>query len=186
MPKVIEREKIFRAAINILVTHGYESATTKKIAAAADIHEATLFRKFGNKLNLIEQAIEFQLSATPLNKLIYTGMLESDLLSIVQAYLATNQLHGELIPILLAEAPRNPEMKGSIKKLWKNIQTVTDILQQYQTKGKLKKEPLLTCVNALIGPLMTSQMIRRANLGLPVPDIDAQGYVTTFLHGRKP
>jgi hypothetical protein len=32
---------------------------------------------------------------------------------------------------------------------------------------------------------MTGQMMRRANLGLPVPDMDASAHVDSFLHGRK-
>lgn len=185
MPKVIDQEKIFNAAIDVLVTHGYESATTKKIAAAAGMHEATLFRKFGTKLRLIEQAIEQQISTAPLNKLQFTGDLEVDLLSIVGAYMDTDQQFGELIPILLAEVPRNPELKQSTLKLWVNIKLILDILQRYQERGMLKKEPVLNSVNVLIGPLMVSQMFRRANLGLPVPAIDPQEHVATFLHGRK-
>lgn len=185
MPKVIDQEKVFKAAIDVLVTHGYESATTKKIAAAAGIHEATLFRKFDNKLNLIEQAIEQEISTAPLSKLQYTGDLEVDLLNIVQAYLDTDQQFGELIPVLLAEVPRNPELKQSALKLWMNIQVLIGILKRYQEEGMLKKEPALSSANALIGPLMVSQMFRRANLGLPVPAIDPQEQVATFLHGRK-
>ena len=73
----------------------------KDMAVAAGIHEATLFRKYGTKASLIEKAIEAQLSATPLNRLSYTGELKADLGAIVQAYIETSQTYGPVIPALL-------------------------------------------------------------------------------------
>ena len=45
MPKVIDERKLFSAALDILISHGYEGATTQKIADVAGVNEATLFRK---------------------------------------------------------------------------------------------------------------------------------------------
>jgi len=185
MPKVIDEAIIFRTVIALLVSHGYEGATTKEIAAISGVNEVTLFRKYGSKAIMIEKAIEYQLSNTPLNKLTFTGDLESDLRDIVQAYLDTNHQFGELIPILLSEVARNPELKQSALKLWMNVQVITKIIEQYQDQGMLKKEPALNSANVLLGPLMTSLMFQRANLGLPVPAIDIQDHVNTFLNGKK-
>ena len=185
MPKVIDETKIFRTVIEMLVIHGYEGATTKEMAENADVNEATLFRKYGSKAELFEKAINHQFKETPLNKLVYTGDLEADLLAIVEAYLDTNEAYGEFIPILLTELPRHPELKGAFITPWNNIQSIIKILQEYQSRGLLKQESPLNCLNALIGPIMTSQMIRRANPGLPVPGIKAQEHLTTFLRGRK-
>jgi AcrR family transcriptional regulator len=169
-----------------LVSHGYEGATTKEIAEIAGVNEATLFRKYGSKADLFEKAINCQLSDTPLNQLAYTDNLEADLLTIVEAYKETNEMYGEIIPTLLAELPRRPELKGAFDIAWGNIQRIVEIIQQYQSRGLLKREPPLTSLNALIGPMMTRQMIQRADLGLPVPKLDPTEHVNTFLHGRKP
>ena len=37
--------------------YGYAAATTKKLAKAAGIGEVTLFRKYGNKAQLVKQAM---------------------------------------------------------------------------------------------------------------------------------
>ncbi len=186
MPKIIDEGSVFRTVIDRWVSHGYEGATTKEIAEAAGVNEVTLFRKYGSKAELFEKAIHHQLADTPLNKLLYTGELEADLIAIIEAYLKTNELYGEIIPTILAEAPRHPELKGAFQTPWKNIQVVAKILQKYQAQGLLKPESPLTSLNALIGPLMTGQMIRRADLGIPVPEMDAREHVEAFLHGRKP
>ena len=58
MPKVIDETKIFSAALDILISHGYEGATTQKIADVAGVNEVTLFRKYGSKAGLFEKVIE--------------------------------------------------------------------------------------------------------------------------------
>jgi AcrR family transcriptional regulator len=186
MPKVIDETKIFSAALDILVSHGYEGATTQKIADVAEVNEVTLFRKYGSKAGLFKKVIDHQLSDTPLNKLVYTGDLEADLLTIVKAYVETNEAHGNIIPILLIEMPRYPDLQGSFNTPWKNIQAIIKIIQKYQKQGLLKYESPLASLSALIGPILVSQMLRQANLNLPVPTIDPQAHVDAFLNGRKP
>lgn len=185
MPKIIDEAKIFSIVIDLLVSHGYEGTTTKDIAATAGVNEVTLFRKYGSKAGLFGKAINHQLADTPLNKLVYTGELEADLINIVKAYMETNEMYGEIIPTLLTESPHHPELRGAFKTPWENIQLILRIIQKYQAQGLLKEESSLSCLNALIGPLMTGQMMRRANLGLPVPKMDAREHVNAFLHGRK-
>jgi AcrR family transcriptional regulator len=185
MPKVVDEIGVFKAVVEMFALHGYEGATTKEVAQAAGINEATLFRKYGSKAELFEKAIQHQLADTPLNRLIYTGDLDADLLAIVDAYLETNDIHGEIIPAILAEVPRQPELKGSLCTPWENIQPAIKILQAYQMQGLLKDDSPFSCLNALIGPLMTSQMFRRADPGFPVAIIDPSEHVKAFLHGRK-
>jgi len=185
MPKVIDETKIFSAALDIMVSHGYEGATTQKIAAIAGINEVTLFRKYGSKAGLFEKVIEHQLSDTPLNKLAYTGDLEADLLAIVDAYIETNELHGNIIPLLLIEMPRYPDLQGSFNTPWKNLQGIIKIIQKYQKQGQLRNESPLASLTALIGPILVTQMLRHANFNLPIPAMDSQSHVDAFLNGRK-
>jgi len=186
MPKVIDETKIFSAALEILISHGYEGATTQKIAGVAGVNEVTLFRKYGSKAGLFEKVIEHQLADTPLNKLAYTGDLKADLLAIVDAYVETNETHGNIIPLLLIEMPRYPDLQGSFNVPWKNLQGIIKIIQKYQKQGELRDEPPLACLSALIGPVLTGQMLRHAKLNLPIPVMDSQAHVDAFLHGRKP
>lgn len=52
------RDKLMMTAIELIAENGYKGVSTKQIAASAGVSEMTLFRQFGNKQNLIEQAIE--------------------------------------------------------------------------------------------------------------------------------
>ncbi len=54
-------KKIMRATFRILQKEGFAKATTKKIAAEAEVNEVTIFRKFQNKSNLVETTKEYYL-----------------------------------------------------------------------------------------------------------------------------
>lgn len=51
------RDRIIRAAIEIFAEAGYRGATTRRIAQQAGVNEVTLFRHFGSKDELIEEAL---------------------------------------------------------------------------------------------------------------------------------
>jgi len=185
MPKIIDETKIFNAAMNILMSLGYDGATTKEIADIAGVNEVTLFRKYGSKAGLFEKAIEHRLTDAPLTNVTYTGNLETDLLAIVEAYVQTNEAYGDIIPIILLELPRNPDLQKSIDTPWKNLQGIFNIIQEYQKLGLLKNESPFGTVSALMGPIMINQMFRHAYLDFPDSAIDPQVHVDAFLNGRR-
>ncbi|MGA9192710.1 MAG: TetR/AcrR family transcriptional regulator, partial [Anaerolineales bacterium] len=162
----------------------YEGATTQKIAERAGVNEVTLYRRYRSKADLFEQAIRQRLSDTTLAKVAYTGDLEADLRTVVEAYIETNDLHGDIVPLILLEAPRNPEMRRSLDIPWNNVQVVLKILERYRSQGLLKDESPLASLSALIGPIMVSQMFRRANPDIAAPAVEPNEYVDAFLHGR--
>jgi len=186
MPKIIDEEKVFAAVVNVLTTSGYENATTKDLAAAAGMHEATLFRKYESKLKLVARAIEHQFSQVPLAHLQYTGDLEADLLDIVRAYVETNQSNGAIIPMLLIEMARHPELTEIFDTPLDNILSIIQIVQRYQQEGQLKEESPIQAMLALIGGPMSYYMFARAIPSFPIPPLDPQAHVAGFLHGRKP
>lgn len=51
------RAKILEAAARVYSQHGFRGATTRLIAQEADVNEVTLFRTFGSKEALIEEAL---------------------------------------------------------------------------------------------------------------------------------
>lgn len=186
MPKVIDETRVFEAAVELFVTHGYEGTTTKRIAAVAGVNEATLFRRYGSKAQLMEAAIDHQWQDVPLASLEYTGELEGDLTAIVDAYVATSRLRGAIVPAILVELARNEELRGAFQHAALNIGQAAEILARHQTEGRLRPEDPMQAITALVAPIMVSEMIRRAGVGLQPPAIDTQEYVRAFLGGRSP
>lgn len=185
MPKRVDEGRILDAAADMLVARGYAGATTKAIADASGINEVTLFRRFGSKAALFARAIDRRLAAVPLSRVSFTGDLEGDLQGFVEAYIETNETHGDIVAVILTEIPRNPELRSLLHTPWSNLQGVMELLQRYQRTGKLEAESPLTALSALVGPLMISQMFRRANARVRVPVVDPRAHVAAFLNGRK-
>jgi AcrR family transcriptional regulator len=183
MPKIINDEQVFQAAVDIFTARGYHGATTNDIAMAAGINEVTLFRKYGNKANLITQAIRYFLSDMPLNQVTYTGNLTVDLEGIVQRYIETNALHGRIVPVLLSQIPHYPELKSLFPYLIESQSGVAHIIQTYQAQGVLIEEDVPMTMGTLLGPIVTRYMFQRAAGGDPAP-IDIPQYVKRFLSGR--
>src|ERR1044071_8391805 len=51
------RARILDAAARVYAEFGYRGATTRRIAVAAGVNEVTLFRTFGSKAALIDEAV---------------------------------------------------------------------------------------------------------------------------------
>lgn len=185
MPKVIREDRVYEAALSVFLARGYEKATTKEISEAAGINETTLFRKYGSKAGLLKQALQHLAASTPLDRIRYTGDLEGDLVAITEAYLQTSRARGELIPVLLAELPRYPELREVLEPPLAILRAVGEVLEQYQNQGLLRREPILMTTGALMGPLIVTRMMRLAGPEMTVPEADPRQHVALFLRGRR-
>ncbi len=186
MPKVIHEANVFTAVSKVFTKWGYENSTTKGLAEAAGIHEATLFRKYQSKEKLFIKAMKHEFSHVPLHHVKYTGNLEADLLSIVNAYIDTLHSHGDIMSLLFIEVPRYPELKEALDVPLKNIQAITKIVDQYQAQGSLVRENVMDSLAALIGPLMAKYMFSRMNTSTVRSELEPSDYINLFLSGRKP
>ncbi len=184
MPKLIDEGRVFTAVLEVFVTKGYAGSGTKEIARLAGVNEATLFRRYGSKAELVVAAARAHLREVPLRELRATGELEQDLLLIVEAYLETNARVGAVIPVLLVEAARHPELAPALQTVWENLSPMLGIIERHQASGALQRESPLATMAALIGPLLAMGMFRQANPGQSLFDADAQHHVRCFLQGR--
>jgi AcrR family transcriptional regulator len=59
------RTAILNAAVQVFSQHGFRGSTTRRIADAAEVNEVTLFRYFGSKEALLQEAINISDGPTP-------------------------------------------------------------------------------------------------------------------------
>src|SRR5215204_2309682 len=52
------RTAILNAAVTVFSQHGFRGSTTRRIADAASVNEVTIFRYFGSKEALLQEAIK--------------------------------------------------------------------------------------------------------------------------------
>ena len=187
MPKIIEDEQVYLAALQTIMERGYAGATTKQIAEAANMSEVTLFRKYGSKAELIKQAItdmaeqmDFE-SATR-----YTGDVGDDLRRVVAMYQGAAEQKGQFIYTIILEIQRYPELAEAVGKPVQMFNRIGDLIGRYQKEGVLKTEHPMQALAGLLGPLIAANMIRNAVKDMPFPPTDLENHVACFLNGRIP
>ena len=182
VPRKINEERVFETVVALWLDQGYAGTTTKRIAELAGVNEATLFRRYGGKAELMVSAICKPLQNVPLRTLTASDDVEADLRGLVEGYLETNRQVGAIFPQLLVEVSRHPELLPALEVAWENIGHLIGLIEHHQVRGSLHKENPLTALAALIGPLFVVEQFRRA---LPdPPTIDVEDHVRGFLRGR--
>lgn len=185
MPKQIDDTIVYHAAIDTLLARGYAGATTKRIAQAAGINEATLFRKYGKKAQLITAAVKHASIQLHPDDFVYSGDVAADLLRILQAYLDSAETRIPLFFVIMSEISRFPEMREAIDVLFAALEQTSELITRYQLEGILRVEHPIHTVNALLGPVLSTIMLQNADPNCPIPPVDLAKHITNFLAGRQ-
>jgi AcrR family transcriptional regulator len=185
MPKVIDIERLFEAAIAAFAEHGYSGATTKEIARRAGVNEVTLFRRYGTKAELITEALTQGLSNTPFAHVTATDDVTADLVALASAYTETTRRFGGAVLTLLAEAARHPELQGALSALLPNLQNAAQIIAAHQDRGRIRPGDPLQQLVVLVGPLMASGLWARTGAAGGAPDLDPRSVARAFLDGHR-
>lgn len=191
---MIEDERILEVALDVIAERGYTGATTRRIAEAAGINEVTLFRRFGNKKNLLMEAAAHEARQASVAQVEYTGDLKVDLKRVIEFYQELMRKRARVVMMLLSELPRQPELREAMGTPIGIIDTVTGLLQRYQKEGALEHEPPMVAFYALVGPIYLEAAVRlaldshspaeSAAQRLSATHIDTTEHVRRFLSGR--
>lgn len=83
------RQKIMDAAMELVIEKGYSDTTTVDIAKRAGVNEATLFRRFGSKKEILQSALQEPKWVPRLDVAVFsdaTGDLKTDLTRFMGEY----------------------------------------------------------------------------------------------------
>jgi AcrR family transcriptional regulator len=186
MPRIVDEPAIFEAVMALFAAHGYDGMTTRDVATAAGVNEATLFRRYGSKAELVRRAINEQWRHVPLASVTTTGNVLDDLVAIVEAYEETSRSHGAIVTTLLVELMRHRDLAPAFEGGMENIRQLVAVITAHQEAGRLRPENPVAALTALLGPLMVTEMFRRAGIAHPPDRIDAVDHVRAFMVGRAP
>ena len=137
-------KKIIEATFSILQDEGFTKATTKKIAAEAGVNEVTIFRKFKNKKNLVEETKEYYLKIL-IEKLENIFDFNED--DELEEYLQSNFIgiinipdsEFSIIKVAMEEVRDTPEKKQLILRITKTVIDKLDEFFKFQIEnGKIR------------------------------------------------
>lgn len=178
--------RLLLAALELLAERGYKGATTREIARRAGVNEVTLFRRFGSKEALLRAALSRFIPAGFLDRLPEEDApLKEGLEQLLEAYLDLLKAHQALLPKLLAELLRYPELRGAgpPEGVLGALERVVAFFRAQQRRGFLRAdEPPEEMALAFVGPLMARFLLGEA-LGVHLP-LDQEAYLRGYLEGR--
>lgn len=134
------KSKLMLAAIDLMADKGYKGVSTKEIAATAGVSEMTLFRNFGSKLNLLEQAVDRYHYSIEMEKLFNESLtwdLRADLHTICRMYHEIMQHNRKLFLIVLGDNELISIREQAGKHPRKLLELLTNYFNEMQTKNKM-------------------------------------------------
>jgi len=182
----ISDDQILDAALRAIVENGYHGATINIIAAHAGINQVTLFRRFGNKESLVSAAVEREARRFDQLQLDKSQDVERDLEAIVRFYQQLMSQRGQVVMSLVVESARHPELRALLSSTTSIITQATEVLTHHQGTGALRSEPVDHTFAALVGPLLSMEMLSTMHPEVMMLDIEPRTYVRRFLDGRRP
>jgi AcrR family transcriptional regulator len=183
------RDRLLLAAITLFGEAGYRGATTRRIAEAAGVNEVTLFRLFGTKRALLDEAVErSQLEVAGVADAFLPdepGDVVAELTAWARVHWRANRDHRAVIRKMMSEAEENPQMSHCLGEGWKQTHSAVErYLQRLADRGELQPGvSVQTAVAMLAGVLFADAMARdmMKRSVLPPERTAIQEYVTLFV-----
>lgn len=140
MQTLDNKSKLMLTAIDLMAEKGYKGVSTKEIAAVAGVSEMTLFRNFGSKQNLLEQAVDRYHYSVEMEKLFKEDIkwnLKEDLFTICQMYHDIMQRNRKLFIIVLSDNELTSIREKADRHPRKFLELLTKYFDEMQSKHKM-------------------------------------------------
>ena len=161
---------IVRAAVDLIGERGLSGLTVDAVATRAGVGKATIYRRWPSKGDLVIGTLAAALEYSPVPD---RGGLRADLLALAEtmaAWLREPRVEG-LLPAVVAEASRSPEVRASLGALVDDRrETARAVLRRAQRRGELRRGVDVEAVlDLLAGALHFRTMVSREPLGPEIP-----------------
>jgi AcrR family transcriptional regulator len=160
-------DAIHLAVLEELATHGYGRMSIEGVARRAGVGKTTIYRRWGSKLSMVLDVV----SAVAVSGMSPpdTGSLRGDLRAVLGAtsLALRHPLALQIIPDLLAEAARNPDIAVTLQAALRETQTVVSsaVLKKAVDRGEIPPgTDVQLALDLAIGPLYWRLAVVRSKL----------------------
>ena len=163
---------ILDATLELLASEGFDRLTVEGVAAHAGVGKATIYRRWPSKLALVLAAVG-ELATHPLPELT-TGRTRDDLVNLLRHIIEalTGTIAGRILPGLVAESARSPELLGVLHDFWISRRgLMLEVLRQGSAQGDLPEDVDHELIaDLLYGPVHYRFLISAAPVDPPLAE----------------
>ncbi len=175
---------IIAATLELLAEGGVRDLHMDDVADRARVGKATIYRRYRSKNSLISAAVATLVGEIEIPD---TGSTQADLLALMSqaVELYSGSLAPRLMPSLVEEAHRNPELARTVRGefLARRRAALSTVLNRGVLRGDLRRDlDVELALDVLGGAIFYRLLIT----GGPIDQRLAQGVVELILHGFAP
>jgi len=188
------RRQVLDTAIGVFAQQGFRGTTTKRLAAAAGVSEATIYLHFPTKKALYKAILEAKIrSLDPMLAELAAAderSLKETLRGVASAMLRKYKRDRTLLRLLLYSALEDHELARSFFRqlMQGSFRRLTELLEERQARGELRKDlDLQVAGRAFVGMIINEILWRELIGEVVLPRLSMErvvgGYVDTYLKG---
>ena len=149
------RAAVFDATLAELAERGYSGVSLDGVAARADVHKTTVYRRWRTKETLVLDVMLEQAAQTV--AVPDTGSLRGDLLELARrsAAIQSSPAGEAVVRAVAGEAAGNPDIAAASRRFWaERLELDRMILRRARERGEIAPETASRpVIDALLGPL---------------------------------
>jgi AcrR family transcriptional regulator len=185
------RDRIIAAARSVMSRKGKRGATTREIAEVAGVNEATLFRHFGSKEQLIVDVAQRSCGVSELRNVAHrmSHNIEDDLLELGRTMMANMESARDMICWSLVEEDYDENVLASTT--WRPATAIHEVIESYfrnwVAEGTLKGDAnrlALTFMGFIFTHVLTQKKLDLKQI-LGNRDDALRYYIGVFLNGVR-
>lgn len=186
-------QQILDTAIEVFAESGFRGTTTKQLARAAGVSEATIFLHFPSKEALyqaiLEEVTESQQPLTGLLDEAADAPLADVLARLAQAFLRQEHKDSALLRLALFSALEHHTLGRRLAEqhVGGPVHSLARLLERGQTRGEVRADLDPAAAARALDSLLVHQVLVREVLGHDVVSAEViQSYVDIYLRGIAP
>jgi AcrR family transcriptional regulator len=192
------QRQLLEAALSVMSDKGYDGSRTREIAEAAGVSEATLFKNFPTKRDILMALLKPFLATVVRPTLINSvkqviqahkgAPLEETMREVMRDRIALFRARGPLVKTLLMEAIRHPEILDLIRaqvmpEIFGALDSILDAAEQRGELQPMNRRTIMRMfLSAVVGYLAMSELFP-AELGGEGDEAEIEAMVRILSHG---
>lgn len=160
------KQRLIEAAVSVFGECGFRGATTRRIAEAAGVNEVTLFRLFGSKSALLEEAVRQSQQTTSARADAALPEEPGDPAAELEAWAREHwrsmRERRSVIRKMMSEIEEHPEISACLTEGWEHVRgNVTRYFERLRERGEIAADAAIpSAVTVFTGALFADAMGR--------------------------